>query len=381
MTRSKGPRLEEVVRAYFAQQGYFALRGVDLRFEGDKVTDIDVWLYGRQSASIRTRTIVDVKDKRSPKAFERILWTRGMQLALGCDRAIVATTYSSPKAKRFAREQGVSLLHKDFVDRLRERIDTSNRISGEQFAAAINGYKEHKLDGDWLRKIEDVKSALISLSSYPAFNGAMSAFRFFAERTVTRSQHRTQAIRGAYVTAAIACIALDSALQRSLYEGARDRYRAIIDGVTYGDAGDFKTQNNIRSILSIISSGIENGQVIARQAEEALNDVFLSIRADIVGEYFSREHNAATLFGVAKELDDGAYGRDVKALQEFSAEAKSAVGVFCDFVQIKRSTLWYSDRNDDESISTHECEVGDTSSGCSDRSAEGDPSDDQASLL
>ena len=111
----KGSNLEEVVRTYFDRQGFFALRGVSYRYEDEQVTDIDVWLYGRQSASVRTRTIVDVKNKRSPKAFERILWTRGMQLALGCDRAIVATTDRSAKVARFANQQKVALLTKDFL--------------------------------------------------------------------------------------------------------------------------------------------------------------------------------------------------------------------------------------------------------------------------
>jgi hypothetical protein len=106
----KGAGLEELVRAYFDRQGFFALRGVCYQFEDEEVTDIDAWLYGRQSASVRTRTIVDVKDKRSPKAFERVLWARGMQLALGCDRAIVATTDRGAKIVRFAHQQKVALL-------------------------------------------------------------------------------------------------------------------------------------------------------------------------------------------------------------------------------------------------------------------------------
>src|SRR3546814_21157467 len=92
MAARKGANLEELVRAYLARQGFFALRSVSLRFEDEEVTDIDVWSYGRQSASIRTRTLIDVKGKRSPKAFERILWARGMQLAPGGARALVATT-------------------------------------------------------------------------------------------------------------------------------------------------------------------------------------------------------------------------------------------------------------------------------------------------
>lgn len=342
MTKNKGPGMEEVVRAYFSRQGFFALRGVNLMYEGDKVTDIDVWLYGKQSASVRTRTIVDVKDKRSPKAFERILWTRGMQLALGCDRSIVATTYNNPNAKNFAREQGVALLHKDFLERLKEQIDTSSRITEEQFTDLINRYKDHKLDGDWLKRIADVKSTLISIKSYPAFIKAMSAFRFFSERATTKPQYNEQAIRCAYFSAAIACVALDSALEKSVYESIKDKYNSIFDGVTYGDSGDTKTQDNIHTVLDVISSGMENGQVVARQVEGMLSDLFEGIRANIVAEFFSREHNASNLFTVAKELDDKAYAADFDSLRNLTTEAKSVLGIYCDFMQVKRNVVLVS---------------------------------------
>ena len=336
---TKGTALEEVLRAYFAQQGFFALRGVNLQFEEEIVTDIDIWLYGRHSASVRTRTIVDVKNKRSPKAFERILWTRGMQLALGCDRAIVATTYSNPKVKKFALEQNVSLLNKDFLSKLQKQIDTSRRITSEQFADLINAYPDHKLDGDWLRLIANAKSGLVSLSGYPAFNRAMTAFRFFAERADTRLQHREQAVRSAFLTAGLACIALDSALERTLYERLEHRRKAIEVGVTFGDAGDERVQKSIFTLLDIISSGMENGHVVSRQVEDALTALFNDIRADVIGEYFSIERNASILFEVAKELDNRAYAADGKSVQNLSVAAKSVIGVFSDYMNVERRNV------------------------------------------
>ena len=343
MPSNKGANLEEVVRAYFAQQGFYALRGVDFRFENENVTDIDVWLYGRHSVSVRTRTIVDVKDKRSPKAFERILWARGMKIALGCDRAIVATTNSNPTAKRFAQEQNVGLLHKDFLRRLQDNIDTSSRVTAEQFADLIKLYAEQKLDGDWLGCLADAKSALVSLNGYPAFNKAISSFQFFADRVGTRPKHKQQAVRSAYVTAGLACIALDSALEQTLYENPSRRYEAIANGVTYGDAGDAKVQNSIDTVLDVISSSMDNGRVISRQAKDSLDELFKNVRADIIAEYFSCEHNAASLFSVAKELDDRAHCADNKQVQVLSAEAKSVLGVFADFVQVKRGVLFLCD--------------------------------------
>jgi hypothetical protein len=340
MAVRKGADLEELVRAYFARQGFFALRSVSLRFEDEEVTDIDVWSYGRQSASIRTRTLVDVKDKRSPKAFERILWARGMQLALGCDRAIVATTDGTQKVMRFAQQQKVALLSKQFLDRLQNKLDLSDRLTLEQFHDNIRKYPDHKQDGDWIRQIADAKSAVISLQGYPAFNKSMAAFRFFADRAQTRPQHKEQALRCAYFAAALACIALDAALEQVLYEESSSRYRAIAAGVTYGDAGDARVQKSIETVLSVITEGMENGRVVARQAKDALDKLFENVRADIIAEHFTKEHNASTLFAVARDLEDRAHRADPAQIQTLSIEAKSVLGVFADFVQVKRASLF-----------------------------------------
>jgi len=334
-----GAGLEELVRAYFARQGFFTLRSVSYRFEDEEVTDIDVWLYGRQSAGVRTRTIVDVKDKRSPKAFERILWTRGMQLALGCDRAIVATTDRGAQILRFAQQQKVALLTKDFLARLERKLDLSNRMTLDQFNENIRKYTDHKQDGDWLRRISDAKSALISMQGYPAFNKAATTFRFFAERAQTRPRNKEQALRGAYFAAAIACIALDAALEGIVYEDADSRYRAIEDGVTYGDAGDARVKNSVKTVLEVIGNAMENGRVVAKRANDALEAMFKSVRADVIAEYFTREHNSSTLFAVAREFDDHAHSVDAAKLQALSVEAKSVLGVFADFVQANRMAL------------------------------------------
>lgn len=338
MTR-KGGSLEELVRAYFSRQGFFALRGVSYRHENEEVADIDVWLYGRQSPSVRTRTIVDVKNKRSPKAFERILWTRGAQIALKCDRAVVVTTDDSDKVARYAHHQGIALLSKNFVTLLRDKLDIDERLSLEQFVENIQKNRNHKQDSDWLRRISEVKSALVSLHGYPAFNKAIAGFRFFAERIQTRSHHREQALRGVYLTAAVACVALDSAVEQTVYDKPERRYNAILDGVTYGDAGDMRGQKSIKNVLAVIAKGMENGRVIAQGMKDVLDKTLRDVRADIIAEYFSREQNAGTLFVVARELDDKAHSMDPSAIQKLSVSARSILGVYADFVRARRTDL------------------------------------------
>ncbi|HHT9007268.1 TPA: restriction endonuclease [Burkholderia cenocepacia] len=339
MASTKGPELEELVRAYFARQGFFAIRSVPLQYESEDVTDIDVWVYGRQAASARTRMVVDAKNKRSPKAFERIMWVRGLQAVLGCDRAIVATTDGSPAVTRFAQQQKVAVLTRNFLERLEKRIDVDSRLSLEQFIECIEANPSHKQDGEWLRRISDAKAALTSLPGFPAFNRIMAAFAFFAERVETRAQHREQAVRAALFCAALACVALDGALERLTYASLDQRLQGIMDGVAYGDSGDGRAQSNIDTVLAVVSENMPNGRVVAAQARGAFDKLFSSIRADVIAEFFAREANAGQLFNVAKELDDCAHAISPEQLRNLSTEARSVIGVFCDFVGAKRSLL------------------------------------------
>ena len=110
--------------------------------------------------------------------------------------------------------------------------------------------------------------------------------------------------------------------------------------MTYGDAGDAKVQKSIETVLSVIAERMENGRVVARQAKDALGKLFENVRADIIAEHFAKEHNASTLFAVAKELEDRAHRADPSQIQVLSTEAKSVLGIFADFVQIRRATKW-----------------------------------------
>ena len=339
MALAKGPGLEEMARAYFARQGYVALRSVSIQFEEEEVTDIDVWLYGRQGGGVRTRALVDVKDKKSPKAFERVMWARGMQLALGCDRAVVTTTDTSPKVTRFAQQQRVALLTATFLRHWATEDVLRERLSLEEFVANIHLYSGQKQDGDWIKQIASAKSAVVSLAPYPAFNKAMSSFRFFADRAATRPQHREQALRGAFFSAGLACMALDAALERLAFEDPKTRHRLLYAGVTYGDAGDSRVKGSIDTVLSVISKGVKNGRVLARQTSDALEEMFAGVRAEIIAEFFSKEQNGGLLFPAARELEARAHMRSRAGLTALSVEAKAIVGVFADFVGAKRTAL------------------------------------------
>ena len=335
----KGHALEELVRAYFSRQGYFALRSVPFRFDDEDVTDVDVWLYSRQAASVRIRSIVDVKNKKSPKAFERVLWVKGLQQAMRCDRAVVATTEVSTTLTRFAQTQNITVLSKNFLEKLAVKLNTGERISLEEFIEGIQRYEANKQDGDWLKILGDAKSAVASVAGFPAFNSAMLAFRFFGERVEVRMQHRESALRCALLTAALSCVALDAALERFVFGDVDQRFNGIIDGVLYGDSGDGKVRASIFKAFEIVAEELPNGKAIAAKAQDQFDQRLQKVRADIIAEFFVREQNAQHLFNVARELEFAAHTSGDPTRFQLSLEAKSILGVFADFSGIKRFAI------------------------------------------
>lgn len=344
MAGQKGALLEEVVRAYFAKQGFFALRGVPLRYGQSDITDIDIWLYARQSATVRTRAVVDVKNRKSPRALERILWTKGLQALTGADRAIVVTTDGGAHVARLGHEQKIVVISKSFLDRLQKTLSLQDRLSLEEFFASVRQYAAQKNDGDWLRRLDEAKSGLVSLQGFQAFNRATATFSFFAERIESRPHYVEQALRCALLCASIACIALDSALERVVFEDMPSRYKAIAEGVTYGDSGDQRVQRSLDNVLALIEESMENGRVVARQAKEHLNRRFGAVRADIVAEYFSREHHSAQLVPVARELETAAHQRSIPRPSALSADARAVLGILCDFVEVRRRAILGSEQ-------------------------------------
>ena len=256
-----------------------------------------------------------------------------------CDRAVVATTEVSTTLTRFAQTQNITVLSKNFLEKLAIKLNTDERISLEEFIEGVQRYEANKQDGDWLKILGDAKSAVASMAGFPAFNRAMFAFRFFGERVEVRVQHREAALRCALLSAALACIALDAGLERFVFGDVDQRFNGIIDGVLYGDSGDGKVRTSIFSALEVVAEGLPNGKAIAAQAQDQFNRRLQEVRADIIAEFFMREHNAQHLFNVARELEFAAHTCGDPTQFQLSLEAKSILGVFADFSGIKRFAI------------------------------------------
>lgn len=336
----KGPLLEESLRAYFLTAGYYVARGVPFVYEGFDVTDIDLWIYGRASSVSREITIVDIKNKKTPQAIERIFWTKGLQLAANADRAIVATTDKRPEVKDFGRNLDILVLDGNFLSRLENREShLQNRLSEEEFFHLISSNPLNKFDGDWRKKISISKSLLCRKLSFDTCNSWLAQARFFAEQAVTRKGEASNALRCMYLLCSYIAVSIDYQLREISFLEQTERAKALIEGFTYGSRGRIGFNKLIDLSTSLVDEFANEGRTMSNQIRAKVEKNISNVPAGILGDFFARRDVATSLFNVSRNLEELAMSRNFTTHATAPIETKSLIGCLLDFWGIDRTHL------------------------------------------
>lgn len=333
----KGPRMEELLRSYFLEAGYFVVRGVPFVYEGFDVTDIDLWLYSRASSVSREITIVDAKNKKTPQAIERIFWVQGLRIACKATGAVVATTDKRQEVKDFGRELGVLVLDGNFLGKLDKRQDlNADRYSDEEFRDQFEQYSLSKLDGDWQARMQAAKSLLAKSLSFDSCNAWLTQGKFFAEQSITKSVQRQTALRCLYLLCAFLAIAVDYCMKELSFHEQSERVKLIKDGFTYGAKGSAGIRKVLDVAMGLVEQHATEGVAISRQVRSSVERQLESLNTVILGEFFARNEVARTLFSTAKEFEQLAMARQFSSHTGASSELKSILFCLLDFWGIDR---------------------------------------------
>lgn len=333
----KGQRMEELLRSYFLKAGYYVIRGVPFVYEGFDVTDIDLWLYSRTSSVSREITIVDAKNKKTPQAIERIFWVQGLRIATKATSAVVATTEKRQEVKDFGRELGVLVLDGTFLGKL-DKTDDPNalRLSEEEFFSKIDEYSLNKLDGDWRGRMVLCKSLLAKSLSFDSCNEWLSQGKFFAEQSITKSNQRETALRCLYMVCSFIAIAVDYCMKELSFHEQSERNTLIKDGFTYGSKGSSGLRKILNVAMSLIEQHAVDGVAISRQVRTSVDRQLAELNTSILGEFFSKNDVARTLFNVAKEFEQMAMSRAVVAHVDATLELRSMLYCLLDYWEVDR---------------------------------------------
>lgn len=333
----KGFEMEERLRFYFLQSGYYVVRGVPFNYEGFSVTDIDLWLYSRSSPVTREITIVDIKNKRTPQAIERIFWAKGLSKAVNANSVIVATTDRRKEVKSFGKELDVQILDGTFLSRLPDSsTHLRSRLSDEEFFEVIESYSLGKLDGDWKGRIESSKGALSRGLNFDSCNEWLEQSNFFAKQVLTKPSRVDIALRCFYATLSMFVIGVDYMMKELSFLEHEERVNKLSEGFTYGTKGKDGLAKMLNLSLSLVEQFSEEGSAVSAQARAKIENEFASLPTKILGEFFSKPETGRSLFNVARELENYSMMRNFTPHSEASLETRALIGCFLDYQSINR---------------------------------------------
>ena len=333
---SKGMRLEEILRDYFLKTGVYVVRGVPFVYEQEDVTDIDLWMYSRTSSFSREITIVDIKNKKTPQALERIFWVNGLKQAIDANKAIIATTDSRPSTKLFAKKQNVMVLDGKFLSKLvRKYRDENERISDEELTTLIESYSLQKIDGDWKGRMKACKSVLSKPLSFDSCNYWLIEGYFFAQLVLTRDREKFTALRCLYLIASYIALSIDFCMREISFLDIPERTDKLKEGFFFGDRGLLGTNEIINFSTSIVSNYLENGDVQSRLLKERINSDISKLPVNILAEYFAKTETINHIFSHSKYLENLAMRKSEPQIPE-ALEVKGYLYCLLDYWQIDR---------------------------------------------
>lgn len=328
----KGAAAEEALRNYFLSIGYYVVRGAKFTYNRFDVTDVDLWLYARNSPLSRERVCVDIKNKRTPQALERIFWAKGLQAVLELDSCIVATTDTRPDVSEFGLKHNVKVLDGKFLSRLTKSPRSHmNRISEEEFLAEMDVGSLGRLGGDWRGRYEMSKSRLLHSLNFDGCNAWLEDINYLLSQTVSG----IETWRLLYASCSHLLIAIDFIL-RELLTAAQEQRRQIIErGIRYGVSGQTFTENVGRMAAALVES-VAAQPGLSQMLQHELQAQAAKVKADLLAEYFSKNAASSGLFELALSFETAAFSNDIMPPSKLPTACQSIIGVIADFYDIDR---------------------------------------------
>ncbi|NUN15656.1 MAG: hypothetical protein HUU55_18685 [Myxococcales bacterium] len=334
-TLAKGERAEELLRLYFLLSGYYVVRGARLAFDDDDVTDVDLWLYMRPSPLGRERINVDAKYKNKPKALERVLWAKGLQSVLGCDRSIVATTDKRPQVRRFAERHGVLVLDGHFLKRLEvSRTQGANARLDEE---ALDGILAKCGQNSSLvrRRVAYSKSRLLSQLSFDSCNRWLDDLKFLLE-LLPNAQASMGAQRALYVVASHFLIGLDFVLAQVAFEEPETRRSFLENGFRYGAGGRQRLDDSLKFAFGLLDAFAPGTGGAFSRARSSVTAELEALNVSVLADHFSRAEVSKELFSLARGLEALGYSEKFTPLSALPPNSIGLFGVLADHFDLDR---------------------------------------------
>ena len=356
---SKGPRLEELLRAHFIREGYFVVRGVPYYYDGEELTDIDLWLYEQSAAGNPIIQICDIKNKLKSKTIERIFWTKGLAESLGIKTAYVAANEKRSYLGKFSAKFNVHLIDRSAIRLLEEEnlVPFNDRIDDETLFEEIKKANEKNYVKVMLHDRESLMSSIPAGFGKLSLIGALRTFKKHAIESVNLHPDSSAAKlsgRLSYFAAAIACISLDKICIEVPFRTLPDCEEHIRNVIRSGEIQNGDSYNVFERATKLVEKYLGHSPAFAMK-NKLLKDIE-KIPAEIIAKQSVRLQSSKELFNVAREFEMASYRRQLPTFDDLPVPTKSMLGALLDYSMVSRerfANAWKFAQSNETSSSKH----------------------------
>ena len=337
---TKGQDAEEALRQYFLSLGFFVTRGVPFLFNEWEVTDIDLFLYMRKTPITRERINVDIKRKMTPKAIERIFWTKGLQKVLGFDRCIVATTDKRSATREFGSIHNVMIMDGNFLNRLTKHYThLEDKFTEEQLIDQLSckSLLDAKLTFKTLYRT--LKSTLVNNFDFNGFNLFYNNVKFTMEEYIASSKKSSPALRLLYTSISFMLLTLDFKSREFAYLDTEGRKKEIMEGIRFGEAGEQRASEILGTAVALAEKAMNNNLFAKNMLQQEINSQLNEYPAEGLAEYLSKSDIMKKLFDYSKYFNELSYLKALPSPGQLQPELKSIIGLIVDQLNFNRKTI------------------------------------------
>ena len=332
----RGGVSEEALRLYFQALGAFVVRGAKVRAGRDYVTDIDLWVYTRASVHARHIAIVDIKNKRKSKAYERLIWLKGLQFAVGADEAIVATAMSRDDLKPFAARMGIKLL------------------SDQVFKAVVARYANHEsrfnsedLERMWRAvRIEGAKDVaalmetnLVELSLGLSFTAMNVWIDEAAKLLVYCRDHERRpgpVARAVLLLTSLIAVCADYMGRNTAFADTDTRRTYFREGLLFGKADEGTSDRYLAFAEKVATDFVDGTGAAAASIRIGFQRAAENLPMGGFIDIFARPTAGRELLDAAMQLESAAFSRIESNFAALPMEAKTLIALLVDYAGLDR---------------------------------------------
>lgn len=337
---AKGWVAEEALRSYFNSIGYYTVRGVPFEYSGYTLTDVDLFLYLKESSISRTRANVDIKRKRTPQAMERIFWAKGLQEVLGLDSCIVATTDKRFETVQFGRAHDVAVLDGHFMQRvLSYSPEKDNRIAEEEFVKIIDIRSIYQPNTRLKVEYEESKKLLLTELDFNGCNQLLGKIGLVLQEYQATGGSSESALRLFYAFVSYFLVSLDYVSRSFSYRSTEERMQEMSEGFKYGESGKARVEEISQIAVSLVEQSTAGDLFIKSGLTDEIERQMKEFPSEILVEYFGKPENQKCMFNDARYFEKMAYSKIIIRPSELESHQKGVVAVICDFLRIDRKQV------------------------------------------